>query len=119
MDHQHAHFTEFIGDPIQTITLDSKFTEEKESGIHAGGNKTHSKENHHHADFYKGLGSVIRQYDAVVLFGPTNAKAELFNIISKDHLFEKIKIEVRETDKMSESQQHAFVKNYFSGEVSV
>lgn len=79
----------------------------------------HTKENHQQAEYYKDLGNIIKQYDAVVLFGPTNAKAELFNIVSKDHLFSKINIEVKETDKMTEKQQHAFVKNYFSGEVSI
>lgn len=30
-----------------------------------------------------------------------------------DHLFEKIKIKVQQTDKMTENRQHAFVKNNF------
>jgi hypothetical protein len=120
MDHQHAHFTEFISDPMQTNTIDSKFTHEaKELSLHQGENKMHTKENHQQAEFYKELGKIIKQYDDVILFGPTSAKAELFNIVSKDHLFSKIKIEVKETDKMTEKQQHAFVKNHFSGEVSI
>lgn len=56
----------------------------------------------------------IRNYDEVILFGPTNAKVELLNILKKDHLFEKIKIDVLPADKMTENQLHAFVKEHFS-----
>jgi hypothetical protein len=31
-----------------------------------------------------------------------------------DHLFAHIKIEVEQADKMTENQEHAFVKTYFS-----
>jgi len=52
--------------------------------------------------------------DSVFLFGPTDAKVELFNILEADHRFAKIKIEVKHADKMTENQQHAFVKKFFS-----
>ena len=65
-------------------------------------------------EFYKKLGEVIRKYEEVILFGPTNAKVELYNLLKADHLFSKVKIEVQQTDKMTENQQHAFVKHHFS-----
>ena len=46
-------------------------------------------------------------------FGPTNAKTELLNMLRTDHHFDKIDIEVKNTDKMTENQEHAFVKEYF------
>ena len=49
----------------------------------------------------------------MLLFGPTEAKEELFNLLSEDHRFVNIKIEVKEADKMTENQQEAFVSNYF------
>ena len=74
-----------------------------------------NKEQHEEAEYYKEVGEAIRNYDNVLLFGPTEAKAELFNILRADHLFEKIKIEMKTTDKMTENQKHAFVREYFQG----
>ena len=39
------------------------------------------------------------------------------NVLRTDHRFAKIKIEMKQTDKMTENQQHAFVKEYFSPSV--
>jgi hypothetical protein len=74
----------------------------------------HSKEQHQLADYYKAIGEVIRNYDSVVLFGPTDAKTELFNLLRADQRFAKITMDVKQTDKMTEEQQHTFVKEYFS-----
>jgi len=41
-------------------------------------------------------------------------KVELLNTLRADHLFAKIKIEVKQTGKLTENQQHAFVREYFS-----
>ena len=77
----------------------------------------HNKEQHEQADYYKKLSEVIKNYDDVILFGPTEAKTELYNVLRADHLFEKIKIKTQQTDKLTENQQHAFVRNYFSTEL--
>jgi hypothetical protein len=53
-------------------------------------------------------------YENVLLFGPTNAKVELFNILRADLAFSNIKIEVKDADKMTDNQQRAFVKDYFA-----
>jgi len=34
--------------------------------------------------------------------------------LKKDHRFADIVIEIKQTDKMTENQQHAFVRDYFS-----
>ena len=116
MDHATAHLMEFTVDPIETKSIESKFThEEKEHSLGKNENLMHHKEQHEQADYYKKLGEVIRNYDHVILFGPTDAKVELFNLLKANHLFEKIKIEVEQADKMTENQQHAFVKKHFSG----
>jgi hypothetical protein len=56
----------------------------------------------------------MKDYDEVILFGPTDAKSELYNLLKNDHHFDKIRIEVKPADKMTENQQQAFVKKYFS-----
>jgi hypothetical protein len=96
MDHQSAHLMELTTDTIETKVIES--------------NTTHAEKEYFHT-----LGDTIKQYDSVLLFGPTDAKTELFNLLTADHLFAKIKIDVRQSDKMTENQEHAFVKDFFAG----
>ena len=64
--------------------------------------------------YYKKISDYIRNFQEVILFGPTDAKNELLNLLKADHLFEKIKIETRNSDKMTENQMHAFIREYFT-----
>jgi len=115
MDHSSAHLMEFTRDPIQTKTIESKFThQEKEHSLSKSENLMHNKEQHEQAEYYKKLGDVIKNYEAVILFGPTEAKTELYNTLKTDQRFMNIKIFVKPADKMTENQQHAFVREYFS-----
>ena len=115
MDHASANLIEFTVEPITTDTINSKFTHtEKEHSLSKNENLMHNKEQHQQAEYYKELSESIKKYSEVVLFGPTDAKIELYNLIKKDHLFNDIKIEIKQTDKMTDKQQHAFVRNHFS-----
>ena len=115
MDHSSAHLMEFTTDPIKTEVIASKFTsQEKEHSLTKGENLMHNKEQQQQGAFYKKLGEAIIGYDEVLLFGPTSAKAELLNTLREDHHFDKTKIDVLQADKMTENQQHAFVKDHFS-----
>ena len=114
MDHSIANIMELTSDPIETKTIVSDFTnEEKEITLHKSEKMMHNKEQHEQSEYYKKLEEVILKYDDVILFGPTDAKVELLNDIRTDNRFAKIKIEIKQTDKMTENQQHAFVKEYF------
>ena len=115
MDHKSAHLMEFTKDPMETTILESKFTHEiKEESLHKGENGMHNKEQHQQSEYFKALGDKIKPYEAVLLFGPTDAKTELFNMLTADRLFSKIKFDVKQADKMTENQEHAFVKKHFS-----
>jgi hypothetical protein len=119
MDHANAHLMEFTTVPITTKIVSSRFTrEEKEQSLDKSENLMHNKEQHQQATYYKRLGEIIRNYEDVILFGPTSAKSELLNVLRADHLFENIKIEIEQTDKMTQNQQHAFVRDYFSKRAS-
>ena len=118
MDHSSAHLIEFTTDPIETKTIESKFTHQaKKSSLNKSENLMHNKEQHQKSAYYKKLGEIIKNYEGVILFGPTEAKVELFNILRADHHFEKIKIEVKQADKMTENQQHSFVREHFSKKI--
>ena len=115
MDHSNAHLIEFTDGRAEEKIISSKFTrQEKEHGLSKGENLMHHQEQHQQAAYYKKLGEVMKHYSRVVLFGPTDSKAELFNSLKDDHLFSKIKIEVEQADKMSKNQRGAFVKKHFS-----
>jgi nitrogenase subunit NifH len=116
MDHASAHIMEFTSNPIETKIITSEFThEEKEYSLSKNENLMHNKEQHQQAEYYKKIGETIKDYGEVILFGPTNAKSELLNVLNSNHLFSKVKIETKQTDKMTVNQQHAFVRDYFSG----
>lgn len=115
MDHSRANLMEFSTGEIETKTIDAGFTlEPPKSSPEKSEHSVHMKEQHLQAGYYHHLGEVIRNYERVILFGPTSAKSELLNKLKADHRFENIKIEAQQADKMTENQQHAFVKKYFS-----
>jgi len=115
MDHLHAHLMEFTSDPIKTRTIDSAFTRQiKQDSLARGENIMHNKEQSRQSDFYKKLLTEIKSYNRVLLFGPTDAKVELHNLIKADNHFTNTQVEVKQTDKMTENQEHAFVRDHFT-----
>ena len=114
MDHSEAHLITHNGDSLGITVIKSDFShQDKQETLHRSENTMHNKERHLQAEFYKKISQVILNYDDVIVFGPTDAKHELINILGEDALFDKIKIEVKQTDKMTENQELAFVREYF------
>ena len=90
MDHASAHLMEFTTDPIETKIIESKFTHQaKEDSLNRSEHMMHNREQHQQAEYYKKLGETIKNYEEVILFGPTDAKVELLNVLRANHLFEK------------------------------
>jgi stalled ribosome rescue protein Dom34 len=114
MDHHNAHLIEFSTEVKETKTITSDFTfQDKEETLQRSESEMHNKEQHKQTTFYKNLAAVIKDYNEVLLFGPTDAKVELFNFLKENHKYDNIKIEVKNTDKMSDVDQHHFVRDYF------
>jgi len=114
MDHQSAQLIELNGGVADVKEIVSKFTTEAKSEImHKGESHAHNKEQHQQAEYYNEIADVIKKYHHVILFGPTQAKTELANILKANHLFSEIKIEVTPTDKLTENERQTFVKEYF------
>ena len=116
MDHSHAHIMEYANDrPNETKIMESTFShQDKIESLAKSESLMHNKEQHEQHTYYKKIGKIILKYDAVILFGPTDAKKELYNIISQDARFADIKIETADAARMTENQEHAFVNDYFS-----
>jgi hypothetical protein len=114
MDHSNAFLLELADDKIETNRVISELSNpDAEFNFYKGEKLIHKKEQHLQLSYYRKLGEVIKKYQEVVLFGPTDAKNELLNLIKTDHLFEDIKIEVINSGKMTESQMQTFVREYF------
>jgi len=113
MDHSNAYLMEFANDIIVQRVVSELTIHETEFNFYKGEKLIHKKEQHLQLSYYKKIGDIIKKYQDVILFGPTDAKNELLNKIKTDHLFEGIKIEVKNSDKMTEDQMKTFVRDYF------
>lgn len=99
---------------MQTNIIEYTFThQEKVLTLNKGEKAMHHKEQHEQLVYYKAIAAVIENYHEMLLFGPTTASSQLLNILQADHHFDKIEIETRAAGKMTENQQHPFVKEYF------
>jgi hypothetical protein len=112
MDHSIAHLMEPTKEEMVAIDIRSE-SENVKNGSGKSENLMHNKEQHLQSGYYKKITQAIKGYDSVLLFGPTTAKYELLNLLKADHQFEKVKINVKHADKMTENQQKAFVKAHF------
>lgn len=114
MDHSSAHVMEYNDDIKTNIVRSGATHADREKTLQKGESMMHNREQQRQAAYYRTLGESIKNYDHVLLFGPTDARVELMNILKADSRFSKIKIETRQADKMTENQEHAFVKEYFT-----
>jgi hypothetical protein len=114
MDHSNAFLMELTNDLIVTNTIVSEsLNQEEEYSPDTHEKLIHKKEQHQQLSYYKKLSDYIRNYEEVLLFGPTDAKNELWNLLKSDHLFDKTQIDIKNTDKMTENQMHLFVREFF------
>lgn len=115
MDHATAHLIEYPVNQVESQVIISRFThQEKEDTLSRGERKMHNTERHEELGYYKAIGEAIRKYDSVLLFGPTEAKSELYNVLKANHNFSGVRFTLEDTDKMTPNQERVFVQEYFS-----
>ncbi len=115
LDHSQAILFDFSISAIEFKTIDSDFNfQDKKDIFQKGESHLHNKEQHLQHKYYENIGSAILDFEEVLLFGPTDAKTELFNYLTEIKKFGNIRIKVKTSDKLSENQQLAFINNYFS-----
>ena len=115
MDHAVAHFIEYSNHSTPIENEDITLSQEDKNTVASDSENTiQNKENQKQGEFYKKLSDVIKDYDEVLLFGPTDAKAELHNLLKEDHHFDHIKMEVKSADHLTQNQEIAFVKAHFA-----
>jgi hypothetical protein len=114
LDHSMANLIDITESGIISKSIKSEFThQEKEYTLSKNENLMHNKEQHQQSKFYKEICDAVKNSSGILLFGPTTAKNELFNLLNDDQHFKNIKIEVKNTDKMTDNQKQLFVKDHF------
>lgn len=114
LDYTNAFFMELINKMIVSRNIKFEF---KEIINDYSGNDVENVQNQivHHlpSAYYLEICDIIRNYNRVVLFGPNEAKNELFNLLEFDHSFDTIKIQNENSEAMTEPEMHEFVKEYY------
>lgn len=115
MDHSEAHLMDYEKESFRRAIIANSFTkDEEEIALQKSEYLMHNKRQQHEAGYYKEIGNEISNYKEVLLFGPTDAKSELHNVLKADLKFENIKIKVKAGDQMTDNQKLAFVNSHFS-----
>lgn len=114
MDHFTANIIEYTNTAVAVKTIKSEFNHfEKEKIMQKGESHLHNKEQDLQHQFYLKLRDELLGYNSVLLFGSTNAKTELLNILQADTKFSAVEFSLKNTDKLSDNQQIAFVNDCF------
>ena len=113
LDHSNAVLMEIVNGMIVSTRISSD-TIQNEKVDNVDTHEIQNKEYHQlQSAYYNRLIEIIRNYKEILLFGPTDAKNELYNSIRDIPHFKSIKIDLRNTDKMTDAQNHAFVIKFF------
>jgi hypothetical protein len=114
MDHSVAHLMVPLNNGVLATTIHAKSVgQRKENSLPKSGYLVYRPTKHEQAGYYMEISTAIKDYNEIFLFGPANAKNELFNLLKNDHHFENALIEVKHADKMTDNQRHAFVRVHF------
>lgn len=127
LDHKQAHFI----DISKTLAIVETAFSDQESqpryrgehgiGTLLGHHRSTNNEHHIHnrrentiAQYYEMIIELLKQYDSIFLFGPTNAKYELHNRLLKDKHFDTKVVVVKPAGYLTEQQMITEVKAHFS-----
>jgi hypothetical protein len=114
MDHSVANLIEFSNERMtkKTLKIAPAYLGPLEN-LRLNESPIINKEQNHLSNFYQEISDVIKDFDEVLLYGPIQAKTELYNLLKKDMHFDKIKIDMHPADKITDNQQETFVRKYF------
>jgi len=113
MDHSIAHIIKIKNKKFTTDTIESLSMQGEKQNFARDESLKNNTEQDQLSEFFKRLSAVIMDYSEVILFGPTNAKTELYNLLKEDSHFNNIKINIETTDNLTDNQMHAFVKEHY------
>jgi stalled ribosome rescue protein Dom34 len=107
MNHTHAHIKAYTN-----MYLDKAESTDREHK-HMGESNMHHNETKEQSEFYNLIGKEILDYNDILIFGPNDAKTELYNHLKADSKFEDVNIELKNAGKLSDVQERAVIKAHF------
>ncbi len=117
MDHCNAHIIPFLDTAYMPQTISSGFTNHDSEKITEGRTSAMlSLEQQQNNVYYKHIAALLCESDEVFLFGPTDAKNELFRMLREDESFDAKRIELYNPDSTPVACEHEPEENFFSGQ---
>jgi len=129
MDHSKAHFVgykegkafliESVDSPYERIKReDGEVADKARFGSEPfmtsnNENKKHNITQNEINEYFKILEGKLKNYEDILLFGPSTAKDQLINRLSGNKSFDGKWVSVQSSDKLSENQLLAFVREFF------
>jgi len=114
LDHAAARLIEPAHGSVNSRVIISPFDhDEMEFALSKSEHVMHNKEHKEQLEYYREIGAGIKDYDKILLFGPTKAKNELYNLLTDDPAFAGKVISVKQTDKIQVDEQENFVRDHF------
>ena len=81
----------------------------------------HTRNNAKHGDlqkFYKAVAEKLIRFDSIMIFGFGKAQEELSNHLKQDARFKNKTVTIEATDKLTDNQKVAFVRDNFKEELA-
>lgn len=127
LDHAEAHFLHPAA-PIETEeTIESEYNSRERNagegadGIQLGGYRSTNNEHHKHQreqnalhQYYKDLQHKLIDYDEIFIFGPGQARSELYNLMKENQHFAGKQIQTATSDHLTEAQMKDKVNSHFA-----
>lgn len=114
MDHFMASIIEYAETATVIKKINSEFNYfEKQEILQKGESHLHNKDKNRQHEFYLKLCDELHNYESILLFGSTNAKAEFAYVLQTNNKFSDVEITIKNTDKLSENEQLEFVNDCF------
>ncbi|MBK7129872.1 MAG: hypothetical protein IPM74_04785 [Crocinitomicaceae bacterium] len=114
MDHSHAHFISFEKSELKDFVIHREVMDESPNrSTIKPADQLMKKEQAHQKKYFEMIASELKEFSDVLLFGPTDAKIEFLHTIREKKNFNGIKFETKNSDKLTDKQQVAFVKKHF------
>ncbi len=125
MDHAQAWIIDYETwnkEIIQSeATGHQRFDGEGSDGIRLGNYRSSNNEDHKHnreqnlmRHYYKAIAEKLKNYEEILITGPTQAASEFRNFYAENHLLQGKKITIEKSDYVSENELLSKIKNHFN-----
>jgi stalled ribosome rescue protein Dom34 len=64
--------------------------------------------------YFESVADFVKDYQHILVFGPTTAKKEFFNVVMDDSRFDGKTLHLENSDKLTDNQMVAFVREFYS-----